>query len=239
MSNHWNPEKHYIIGKSRPIPRSLFVSVVVEFIALMVAFYIHKRRIVVDILETVFLAVILFLGINMVSARIRVESVSMQPTLYARDFVFVNRLAYKIGEPRRGDIIVFRYPPDPTQIPYIKRVIGLPGDHVEISNGQVYVNDQALTEPYLTVTTNRGGDWNVPFDSLFVMGDNRSNSSDSRSWGFVPLENVIGKADVIYLPFDRWAWLHVPSAIAAEGGKPPTPPTPTPEMAIPIAYPVP
>ncbi len=172
-------------------------------------------RTLVDIFETVLLSVVLFLGINTVSSRIRVESISMQPTLYAGNFVLVNKLAYKLGTPGRGDIIVFLYPPDPTQVPYIKRVIGLPGDHVHIANGKVYVNGEMLVEPYLVTATNRGGDWNVPANSLFVMGDNRNNSSDSRSWGYVPLGNVIGKAEVVYWPPQKWGLLSFPTAAAA------------------------
>jgi signal peptidase I len=162
------------------------------------------------------LSIILFLGINAVSARIRVESISMNPTLIAGDMVIVNRLAYRLGSPTRGDVIVFKYPPDPSQTPYIKRVIGLPGDQVHIANGKVYINNQPLQEPYLKVSTNRGGDWTVPPNSLFVMGDNRNNSSDSRSWGMVPLENVLGKAEVIYWPPPHWVVIDMPTAVAAE-----------------------
>ncbi len=171
-------------------------------------------RFLIEVVETLALSVILFFGINAVTARIRVESVSMQPTLFEGDLVIVNRLS-RFAMPSRGDIIVFDYPPDPTQEPYIKRVIGLPGDRIHIADGKVYVNDVALTEPYLKVTTMRGGDWTVPADSLFVMGDNRNNSSDSRSWGMVPLDNVKGKALVIYWPPEDWAALNVPSAAAA------------------------
>ena len=172
-------------------------------------------RTLMDIFETVLLSVVLFLGINAVSSRIRVESISMQPTLYAGNFVLVNKMAYRIGKPSRGDIIVFRYPPDPTQVPYIKRVIGLPGDQVHITDGKVYINGELMAEPYLVTTTNRGGDWTVPDNSLFVMGDNRNNSSDSRSWGYVPLANVIGKAEVVYWPPQKWGLLSFPTAAAA------------------------
>jgi signal peptidase I len=174
------------------------------------------RRNLLDIIETVLLSVVLFLGINAVSSRIRVESISMQPTLYAGNFVFVNKLAYTWGDASRGDIIVFRYPPDPDQVPYIKRIIGLPGEQVRISNGRVYINDQPLTEGYLNSSTHQDGTWTVPPHHLFVMGDNRNNSSDSRSWGTVPLENVIGKAEVIYWPPEKWGVLSFPAAIAAE-----------------------
>jgi signal peptidase I len=164
----------------------------------------------------VVLAVILYLIIQTLTQRIKVESTSMMPTLYANDYVVVNRLAYKLGQPHRGDIIVFKYPPDPTQIPYIKRVIGLPGDQVHIAGGKVYINGVVLNEPYLKVTTNGSGDWSVPEGNLFVMGDNRNGSSDSRAWGWVPLGNVIGKAEVVYWPPQHWTQLHIPSAVAAE-----------------------
>jgi signal peptidase I len=173
------------------------------------------RRALIDIIETIILSVALFLGINMVSARIRVESISMQPTLHAGNFVLVNKIAYKLGAPERGDVIVFRYPPDPEQVPYIKRIIGLPGDHIHIYDGKVSVNDQLFVEPYIASTTQQGGEWIVPDGSLFVMGDNRNNSSDSRSWGMVPVGNVIGKAEVVYWPPDKWGMLNFPAAVAA------------------------
>ena len=173
------------------------------------------RKALIDILETIILSVVLFLGINLISARIRVESISMQPTLYAGNFVLVNKVAYKLGSPERGEVVVFRYPPDPEQVPYIKRIIGLPGDKVSIYDEKVYVNDQLLVEPYIASSTRQGGEWTVPSDSLFVMGDNRNNSSDSRSWGMVPMENVIGKALVVYWPPDKWGVLNFPAAVAA------------------------
>jgi signal peptidase I len=175
------------------------------------------HRFVLDMLETLALAVVLYLIIQSLTARIKVDSISMVPTLHAHDYVVVNKLAYKLGQPQRGDIIVFKnpIPTDPTQIPYIKRVIGLPGDQIHIADGNVYVNGVILTEPYLKVTTKQGGDWTVPEGSLFVMGDNRNSSSDSRVWGWVPLGDVIGKAEVIYWPPEHWTQLHVPSAAAA------------------------
>ncbi len=174
------------------------------------------QRTIRDTLETIILSLVLFLAINAISERIRVESISMQSTLFPGDYVIVNKLAYRFrGDPERGDVIVFRYPPNPDAIPYIKRVIGLPGDQIHINDGKVYVNDQLTIEPYLDETTNRGGDWTVPSGQLFVMGDNRNNSSDSRSWGFVPLENIIGRAELIYLPPQHWSFLHENIAIAS------------------------
>jgi signal peptidase I len=162
------------------------------------------------------LALILFLVINAVSERIRVESISMQPTLYPGDYVIVNKLAYRLyTSPHRGDVIVFKYPPNPESIPYIKRIIGLPGDQVHIADGKIYINGELMLEPYLKVTTNRGGDWTVPAGQIFVMGDNRNNSSDSRAWGFVPLENIIGRAELVYLPPQHWSFLHQNIAVAS------------------------
>jgi signal peptidase I len=173
------------------------------------------RRFVLDVLETLLLSLVLFLGINAISARIRIESISMQPTLYAGNFVIVNKVAYKLGTPGRGDVIVFRYPPDPNREPYIKRVIGLPGDTVRVSGGTVYVNDFPLAEPYISAPPSYEGTWLVPENSLFVLGDNRNSSSDSHAWGMVPLENVIGKAEVVYWPPTEWKMLNRAAAAAA------------------------
>jgi signal peptidase I len=165
------------------------------------------RRRIVDLVQTLLLSVILFFGINALSARIRVESISMVPTLHPGDFVIVNKLGYKLGKPAYGDIIVFRLPRDPSQR-YIKRVIGLPGDEISIRGGSVFINGEQLIEPYVSVTTSRGGNWNVPADFYFVMGDNRNNSSDSRVWGYVPAENIIGRAMIVYWPPQKWGVLN-------------------------------
>ncbi len=167
-----------------------------------------------DLFETLVLSLILFLIINAVSARIRIESVSMLDTLNPGDFVFVNKIAYKINDPDLGDVVVFEPPFDSAE-PYIKRVIGRPGDEVRIENGRVYINDQLIIESYIRENTSSGGTWEVPEDSLFVMGDNRGNSSDSRSWGMVPSENVIGEALFVYWPPEQWGALSQ-SAVAAE-----------------------
>ena len=177
---------------------------------------IGLHRFIKDILEVALISLVLFFSINALSARIRVESVSMQPTLFAGNFVVVNKLAYQFGEPKRGDIVVFEYPPDPKQDPYIKRVIGLPGEQVQIADGKVKINGVQIYEPYLASDTPQGGEWTVPDESLFVMGDSRKNSSDSRSWGVVPFENVIGKAVVVYWPPEKWDLLNLSYAAAAE-----------------------
>lgn len=172
-------------------------------------------RFLVDVLETLVLSVVLFVSINLVSARIRVDGASMEPTLVSGEYVIVSRLSYRFGSPQRGDIIVFHFPRDPKE-EYIKRVIGLPGDVVEVKNGSVYVNGQFLDETYLKASTNYVGTWNVPAGQLFVLGDNRNNSSDSHDWGTVPTEYVVGKALLVYWPPPSWGLIdHVPLANAA------------------------
>ena len=156
---------------------------------------------VIDTVETILLALILFLGINAVSARVRVENVSMEPTLMPGEFLLVNRVAYKIGTPKIGDIIIF-HAPGVDDLDYIKRLIGRPGDSVRIEGGIVYVNDQALYETYIADPPNYTGAWEVPEGQFFVLGDNRNNSSDSHLWGFIPEESVVGKALLIYWPLD-------------------------------------
>lgn len=172
-------------------------------------------RFALDILETLILSLVLFAVINAISARIRVDGFSMEPTLRTGEFVIVNKLAYKLSEPKLGDVIVFHYPRDPQQ-EYIKRVIGLSGDKVLISNGQVSVNGQIIDEPYIAAAPSYQSEWTVPENSLFVLGDNRNNSSDSHSWGPVPMEKVIGKAIFVYWPPEKWGAIdHTEQASAA------------------------
>lgn len=171
-----------------------------------------------DVLETLVLAILLFIAINAVSARIRVDGSSMVPTLNNGQFVMINRLAYTLGdfttgEVKRGDVVVFHYPRDPEQ-EYIKRIIGLPGETVEITSGHVYVNGQQLIEPYIAADARNEGEWAVPAGHIFVLGDNRNNSQDSRSFGYVTMENVIGRALFIYWPPPDWSIISNPEVEA-------------------------
>lgn len=168
----------------------------------------------IDTIETVLLALVLFFGINAISARVRVENISMKPTLDPGEFVLVNKIAYKIGKPQVGDIIVFHYPKDPTQ-DYIKRVIGRPGDTVTIRDNQVMVDGQVLSESYIAAEPSYNGTWKVPDNSLFVLGDNRNQSSDSHSWGFVPMDLVVGKALFIYWPLQQFQVIDHPDVVNA------------------------
>jgi signal peptidase I len=172
------------------------------------------KRFFVDLLETIILAVVLFFAINAVSARVRVDGFSMVPTLQDGEYVLVNRLAYRSKLPERGDIIVF-VSPQVSDLDLIKRVIGLPGDQVKISGGVVEVNGQVLNEPYIAAAPIYNGDWDVPEGNLFVLGDNRNDSSDSHAWGLLPVDNVIGKAILIYWPIPEWNMINHVEAVAA------------------------
>jgi len=169
---------------------------------------------VIDTVETILLAVILFLAINALSARVRVENVSMKPTLQPGEFLLVNRVAYKWGEPDIGDIVIF-HAPGASDLDYIKRVIGLPGDVVRVEDGAVYINNQVMYEPYIAAAPNYNGEWVVPIGEYFVLGDNRNNSSDSHLWGFVPEEDLVGRALLIYWPLNNFSLLRTPESVQA------------------------
>jgi signal peptidase I len=184
-----------------------------------------------ETLETIGLAILLFLVINVISARVRVDGISMRPTLDGGEFVLVSRLANLFGGYHHSDIIVFRPPMYPEAgffrsllgLPnisdeyedYIKRVIGLPGETVKIENGKVTINGVPLVEPYIAAPPDYSGEWTVPAGELFVLGDNRNNSADSHAWGFLPIKNVLGKALVVYWPFADWMVLKSDQAVLA------------------------
>lgn len=173
-------------------------------------------RFVVDLLETLVIAVLLFIGINAVSARIRVDGFSMYPTLQNGEYVIVDKLTYRIGSPQRGDVVVFHNPRNPAQ-EYIKRVIGLPGDIITILDGTVFVNGDILQEPYVNAPPLYENEWVVPNDAYFVLGDNRNNSSDSHTWGAVPTEYMVGKAVLVYWPLTELGLVdRISSANAAQ-----------------------
>jgi signal peptidase I len=155
-----------------------------------------------ELLQTLLLAALLYFAIDAVFARVRVLNISMQPTLFEGNIVLVNKLAYKFGDMKTGDVVIFHDPYN-RQEDFIKRLIGKPGDQVTVNNGEVYVNGNKLVEPYIASEPAYSGVWQVPEDSIFVLGDNRNQSSDSHSWGFVPLTDVVGKALIVYWPLDE------------------------------------
>ncbi|MGP1382695.1 MAG: signal peptidase I [Thainema sp.] len=143
-----------------------------------------------------------------------IPSDSMLPTLKIGDRLVVEKVSYRFHQPEPGDIIVFE-PPQALQergyLPdqaFIKRVIGQPGQQIEVHNGQVYADGQQLREPYILQPPNyEWGPALVPNDQYFVMGDNRNNSNDSHVWGFLPRQNIIGRAFFRFWPFDRFGFV--------------------------------
>jgi signal peptidase I len=132
----------------------------------------------------------------------RVEGLSMAPTLDDQDRLIVNKLVYRIGEPRRGDIVMLYYPLNPDKS-FVKRVIAEEGDTVRIVDGRVYVNDIPLKDDYVAAEYRSHDDWGpqvIPEGYYFVMGDHRNNSSDSRHWGMVPKKYIIGKVQLRWWP---------------------------------------
>jgi signal peptidase I len=162
-----------------------------------------------EIIETILLAAIIWLAVNFATARYVVDGQSMDPNLHTGQFLIVSRLAYRFGDPQRGDIIVFDFPGNPSD-DYVKRIIGLPGEKVTIQDGHIFINGQRLEEPYLPpddVTLPSQGQWTVPDGEFFVLGDNRAHSSDSRSWGMLQMDKIIGKAWISYWPPQTWGFL--------------------------------
>jgi signal peptidase I len=157
-----------------------------------------------EIIETLILTAIIFLGVRVLVQNYKVEGYSMEPTLGDGQYLLINKVGMHFHQPERGDIIVFQYPLDPSKS-FVKRVIGLPGDTVEVRDRETIVDGKVLTEPYIKAPAN--GIYprtTVPAGSYFVMGDNRNNSSDSRSWGMLPYKDVIGEAWVSYWPPQDW-----------------------------------
>jgi signal peptidase I len=156
-----------------------------------------------DVLETLLLAAVIFLMVNSLTGRYEVQSISMEPTLHEGQYLVVSKFAYWLRPPQRGDIVVLDPPDQRSQIPYIKRLIGLPGDQVEVRNGRVWINGVALNEPYVSGPPLYERTFELRSGEYLVLGDNRNNSSDSHVWGTVPEENLIGKTIFRYWPIDK------------------------------------
>ncbi len=175
----------------------------------------RPARVVLDWAVVVAVALIVaFVVRSFLLAHFVVEGSSMSSTLSGGDRVFVNKLSYRIGEPNRGDVVVLHQFSGSVERDLIKRVIALPGEEIEVRSCEVYIDGRLLTEPYLdqnlVTPGNCGGDTPptvIADDHVFVMGDNRSGSQDSRSLGAIPQSELVGRAFVVFWPSDSWRWL--------------------------------
>jgi signal peptidase I len=195
-------------------------------------------RVAKEIAEALFLVLLVYTILQGTVRNYKVEGASMEPSLESGQYLLVNKLVYfkldmqrfskvipfweqetpsrhfTAHPPRRGEVVVFRFPGSGAPRDFVKRVIGLPGEEVELRNGVTYVDGMRLEEPYLT---SRGRS-NLPAtrmkaDEYFVMGDNRRNSNDSRAWGGVPEDNILGKVWMVYWPFSQLQLLDAPASV--------------------------
>ena len=147
----------------------------------------------------------------------QVKGNSMYPTYHDKEYILTDKISYKFRLPQRGDVIILKSPKNP-DIDFIKRIVGLPADTIKIADGNIYLNSKLLNESYLKVDTpifpngfmQEGVVVTVPDNMVFVMGDNRPGSSDSREFGFIPYENIIGRVFFRYFPLDRSGFIQKP-----------------------------
>jgi signal peptidase I len=176
-----------------------------------------------EIIETIVLTAIVFLVVHASAQPFRIDGPSMQPGLHTGNYVLVSPILYAFGgSPQRGDVVVFHPPSDPSES-FVKRVIGIPGDTVTITPDAVIVNGKSISEPYL----NQQGKNVVPEcgqvltnvkiapDQYLVLGDNRGDSEDSRCFGSVPRQNIVGKAVLMVLPLNQFHWLNTYTSVFA------------------------
>jgi signal peptidase I len=185
-----------------------------------------------EILETIGLTLLIFLAVHFSIQPYRVDGPSMQPGLHTDGLLLVNLLTYDFGSPQRGDVIVL-HPPSAPNLQYVKRIIGIPGDTIELTQISVAVDGKVLSEPYISplpdgAEENSNGclefpatgtiDITLSKNQYYVMGDNRTNSQDSRCFGSITRDEIIGKAEVVIFPLDSLHWLPNYSSVFAGVG---------------------
>ncbi|MEP7288485.1 MAG: signal peptidase I [Chloroflexota bacterium] len=173
---------------------------------------VSHRRLRRDIVETILLVIVIYTLVNLTTARAIVEGPSMQPNFYTGQLVIINRFAYYFAQPQRGDVVVLHNPRQDCQAPerieepgcedLIKRLIGQPGETVEIKQGRVYINSSLIEEPYIREFCRTGcdGAWTLKADEYLVLGDNRNNSYDGHSFGPISRHLLVGQAWIRYWP---------------------------------------
>ena len=163
------------------------------------------KKVLLEVAIVLAVALVIFFALRTTVKAYRISETCMVPNYVEGEWVLASKASYWFGEPERGDVIIL-WPPFPSSAPYIKRLIGLPGDTVEVKGGVVYVNGIALDEPYIkeapayTFPLTELGD-----DEYFVLADNRNNANDSHVWGTLPRDNIIGKAWFTYWPTSEWS----------------------------------
>lgn len=168
-----------------------------------------RYRLLREVIETIVLTILMFLIIRLAVQNFNVDGHSMEPSLHDTELILVDKWSYLFHAPTHGDVIVFIAPPDPSQ-DYVKRIVAVPGDTITIRNTTVIVDGVTLKETYVDPAF-QGNPYSdktisnlvVPSNDYFVLGDNRNGSSDSRSWGFVPAKNIIGRAALVYWPLQQ------------------------------------
>lgn len=168
--------------------------------------------VLVDLAQSFIIALVIFVVVyNFVAQPHRVRGDSMLPNFQSEEYLLTEKISYQLGDPQRGDVVVLQYPENPN-VDFIKRIVGLPGETLLIEDNHVYINDELLQETYLPASTNTSGNgvikqgvpYSIPQGEYVVMGDNRTRSSDSRTWGTVPRDLIVGKAFFVYWPIDNF-----------------------------------
>lgn len=159
-----------------------------------------------ELLKLVIFALVIVIPFRLFIAQpFIVDGASMDPTFQDGEYLIVDELSYRFRGPERGEVLIFKYPKDPDKY-FIKRIIGLPGERISIESGEVIIfngehpDGFALVEPYVVLEKNENGDFSLKDGEYFVMGDNRRESADSRLWGAVPEENIVGRPIVRFIP---------------------------------------
>ncbi len=164
-----------------------------------------------ELLERIILVIAIYTLVNLATIRFIVDGASMYPTFETGQYLIINRLNYTLSTPQRGDVVVFHLPNN-TRRDFIKRVIGLPGETIEFRDTQVYINGEPLNEPYINEPCAEDmcadGIMQLGEGEYFVMGDNRNQSADSRFFGPIGLDLIVGEATLRYYPFSDFTWLH-------------------------------
>lgn len=164
-----------------------------------------KSSVIRETIESIAIAVVLAIIIRMfIFEPFYIPSGSMEPTLLVNDRIIVSKVSYYFGEPQRGDVMVFKYPKDPSRN-FVKRMVAKPGETVELRDNTLYINGEAVSENYLPrgVQYEDYGPLEIPQGYYFMLGDNRNNSEDSRYWGTLPEDLITGKSVAIYWPIER------------------------------------